>query len=93
MIPTADNGWSGQNYPGYVNPKADRLIESIEVELDRTARAGMWGELQRLYMEELPALPLYFRSEAHVMPKWLHGVVPTGHQYPVTLWVEDWHAD
>lgn len=93
MIPTADNGWSGQNYPGYVNEKADGLIDAIEVELDKTKRAGMWADLQRLYIEELPALPLYFRSEAHVMPKWLHGVVPTGHQYPVTLWVENWHAD
>ena len=93
MIPSDDNGWSGQNYPGYVNAEADRLIDAIEVELDRDKRAGMWAELQRLYMQELPALPLYFRSEAHVMPKWLRGVVPTGHQYPVTLWAEDWRAE
>lgn len=93
MIPSEDNGWSGQNYPGYVNPEADRLIDAIEVQLDRDKRAGMWTELQRLYMQELPALPLYFRSEAHVMPEWLRGVVPTGHQYPVTLWAEDWRAE
>lgn len=93
MIPSADNGWSGQNYPGYRNPRADALIDAIEIELDREKRRAMWGELQRLYMEELPALPLYFRSDAHVMPKWLKGVVPTGHQYPATYWVEDWRAE
>ena len=26
------------------------------------------------------------------LPPWLKGLVPTGHQYPSTLWVEDWRA-
>ena len=25
-------------------------------------------------------------------PKWLKGVRPTGHQFPSTLWVEQWTA-
>ncbi len=50
----------------------------------------MWHRLQQLYAEELPDLPLYFRSQAFIMPKWLKGVVPTGHMAPTTLWVEDW---
>lgn len=36
-----------------------------------------------------PALPLYHRADAHVWPPWLEGVRPTGHQAPVTLWVEE----
>ncbi|MFP4126887.1 MAG: peptide ABC transporter substrate-binding protein [Alphaproteobacteria bacterium] len=92
MIPTSDNGWSGQNYTGYTNPEMDRLIEAIEVELDRDARAELWAELQRLYARELPALPLYFRAEPHIWPTWLEGVRPTGHQDVSTLWVEDWRA-
>jgi len=27
-----------------------------------------------------------------VLPLWLEGVVPTGHQYASTLWIEQWHA-
>ena len=92
MIPSADNGWSGQNYTGYANPEMDRLIEAIEVELDRDKRAELWAELQRLYAAELPALPLYFRANAHIWPTWLEGVRPTGHQDVSTLWVEDWRA-
>lgn len=90
MIPTAENGWSGQNYTGYSNPEMDRLIEAIEVELDRAKRDALWAELQRLYAAELPALPLYFRANAHIWPTWLEGVRPTGHQDVSTLWVEDW---
>ena len=89
-IPTADNGWSGQNYTGYRNPEMDKLLDAIEVELDRAKRKTLWAELQRIYATELPVIPLYFRANAYILPQWLDGVRPTGHQYPSTLWVEEW---
>ena len=70
----------------------DELLDAIEVELDREKRAGLWHELQRLYADELPALPLFFRADAHIWPKWLEGVEPTGHMAPITLWVERWRV-
>ena len=91
-IPSADNHWTGQNYPGFKNAEADRLMDAIEIELDRGKRAVLWQRLQALYAEELPALPLYFRADAFVLPHWLEGLVPTGHEYPSTLWVEHWRA-
>jgi len=91
-IPSEANGFSGQNFTGYRNPEMDRLIDSIEVELDRDKRAALWRRLQQLYARDLPALPLYFRADAFILPHWLHGVTPTGHQYPSTLWVENWRA-
>lgn len=93
MIPTAENNWAGQNYPGFANAQVDDLIDRIEVELDREERETLWHELQRIYVEELPVLPLYFRANPYVLPKWLKGVEPTGHQYPSTLWVEQWHVE
>jgi peptide/nickel transport system substrate-binding protein len=89
-IPSAANHFAGENFPGFRNDEADRLIDAIEVELDRDRRAALWHRLEALYAEELPALPLYFRAEAYVLPPWLDGVTPTGHQYPTTLWVEQW---
>jgi peptide/nickel transport system substrate-binding protein len=90
QIPTAENGWGGQNYTGYCNPEMDALIDAIEVELDREKRAELWAELQRLYALDLPALPLYWRAQPFVLPPWLEGVRPTGHQGTTTLWVEEW---
>lgn len=90
QIPSAATGGAGYNVAGYRNPEADRLIEAIEVEFDDHRRARLWARLQTLYAEDLPALPLFFRVEPHVLPVWLDGVSPTGHQYPSTLWVEDW---
>lgn len=92
-IPRPGNGWSGNNVAGYENPEADRLTDAIEVELDRERRRVLWAELQTLYAEDLPALPLYFRANAHIRPRWLAGVRPTGHQFSSTLWVEEWRRD
>ena len=38
--------------------------------------------------EKLSAMLTYLYGMA--MPPWLTGVAPTGHQYPSSLWVEDW---
>ncbi len=90
QIPSAENGWSGQNHMGYSNPEMDDLIDRLEIELDRDKRQALWAELQRLYADDLPVLPLYWRAQPYVLPKWLDGVRPTGHQGTTTLWVEDW---
>ena len=91
-IPTADNNWSGQNYPAFRNAEMDALIDKVEVELDREKRRALWHRIQEIYAEQLPVLPLYFRADPFIIPKWLKGVEPTGHQFPSTLWVENWKA-
>ena len=90
QVPSAENAWSGQNYTGFRNPEMDDLIDAIEVELDRAKRKVLWARLQRLYVEELPVIPLYWRANAYVLPKWLSGLRPTGHQGTTTLWIEEW---
>jgi peptide/nickel transport system substrate-binding protein len=92
-IPSPANGYAGQNYPGFRNAEMDDLIDRIEVELDIEKRKSLWRRLQEIYVEELPAIPLHFQADAFVLPKWLKGVEPTGHQYPTTLWIENWRAD
>jgi peptide/nickel transport system substrate-binding protein len=89
-IPDAANGYAGQNAGGYKNPEMDRLIDAMEIELDTAKRKTLWAEAQRLYATDLPSLPLYFRSDTFILPKWLSGVRPTGNQYPTTLWITDW---
>ena len=91
-IPSEQNGWSGQNYTGYQNPVMDRLLDQLEAELDPVKRKPLWAELQRIYATDLPALPLYYRASAYILPKWLQGVRPTGHMSVSTLWIEAWHS-
>lgn len=89
-IPTAKNAWSGQNYPAYANPGMDKALDAAERELDTEKRRALFGEIQKLYAEDLPALPMFFRVDPFVIPKPLKGIRPTGHLNSSTLWIEQW---
>ena len=89
-IPSADNGWSGQNYPGYANPEMDKVLDAAERELDVVKRRALFAEIQKLAADDLPSLPLFFRVDPFVIPKPLKGVTPTGTLNSSTLWVEQW---
>ncbi len=91
-IPRPERNWSGQNYTGFRNAEMDALLEAIPIELDFERRRALWHRLQAIYAEELPVLPLWFRSDAHVLPTWLENVRPTGHLNPTSLWVEEWRV-
>lgn len=92
-IPTEARNWSGQNYTGFRNTEMDDLIENLPLTLDRDERKPMWRRVQEIYMTERPVLPLFFRSDAHVWPRWLDGVRPTGHLAPSSMWVEQWKVN
>lgn len=93
FIPGPGNNYSGQNFTGYADPRMDGLIDALDSELDPAKRTKLWGDLQDLYAEELPALPLFFSTSTFVLPKWLSGLRPTGHDAPSSLWVEDWRRN
>ena len=92
-IPSQANGWAGENYTGYGSAAMDKLIDAIEIEPDFARRRPLWRDMQVLYNQDLPAIPLFFKSDAHIWPKQLHGVTPTGHEDQSPLWVEDWRWD
>jgi peptide/nickel transport system substrate-binding protein len=92
-IPSSSNGFSGENFVGFHDPKVDALLDRIETTIEPDGRKALWFELQRIYAEELPAIPLFFRADAFILPKWLKGVVPTGHQEPTTAWIENWRIE
>ncbi len=93
FIPSPANSWAGQNYTGFNDPEMDSLIDAIEIELDRDKRGALWKRVQQIYADRLPAIPLYFRADGFILPKWLKGVRPTGHMYTTTNWVEEWRVE
>jgi peptide/nickel transport system substrate-binding protein len=92
-IPTEANSWGGANYIAFSNPRLDELIERVESELDPAKQKEMWREMQAIYAKELPVIPLFFRSEPHVVPKWLKGYAPTGHGDWSSFSSENWRAE
>jgi peptide/nickel transport system substrate-binding protein len=92
QIPTAANNWAGANYIAFDNKRMDTLIDQAETELDPAKGKVLWAEMQKIYADELPVLPLYFRADPHVIPKWLAGYTPTGHGDFSALWSENWRT-
>lgn len=92
-IPNAGNDFVGGNFLRFSNAETDRLIGQLVMELDPDKRKPIWAEIQQIYAQELPALPLYFESTVFVIPTWLKGVDPGGHPGNTTQWVEEWRAD
>ena len=68
-------------------------LTALETELDPARRKAISSRLQHIYAEQLPALPLFFRSDAHVIPKWLKGYQPTGHGDYGVLHAEEWYQE
>jgi peptide/nickel transport system substrate-binding protein len=91
QIPTAANSFGGANYPGFSDAKMDADIAAAESELDPAKQKLIWADMQKIYAEQLPVLPLFFRSEPHVTPTWLRGYAPTGQGDLSTYWAENWH--
>lgn len=93
MIPTEKNGWSGQNYPGWKNAKMDKLIEDMALEFNSKKRVELAAEMQKLYTDELPVIPLYYRTDNAVIPKNMKNFKIPGHQFSETNEVELWNLE
>jgi peptide/nickel transport system substrate-binding protein len=92
-IPTEANNWSGQNQPAWVNPRVDTLIEQLEVEFDAERRLELIHEILYHYTDDVPVIPLYYRSEVSVTPANLTGYRLPGHQVPASNHVERWNLE
>ncbi|MGO4706886.1 peptide ABC transporter substrate-binding protein [Microvirga sp. 2MCAF38] len=90
-IPVEGNNWGGNNMAAFSNPEFDAGVDKILVDLNPEVRKKAWADLQRIYVEELPVLPLFFRVQPFALPKWLKGVKPTGSGVS-SHWAEEWYA-
>ena len=89
-IPSNKNGWSGENYMGWSNPQVDKLLENLDTEMNNQKRIDIVHEVLKYYTDEVPVLPLYYRSDVAVIPTQLKGYKLTGSQFSETNVVETW---
>ena len=90
MIPTQANNFTGSNYIALDDATMNANIAKAETELDPGKQKVIWAEMQKIYAEQVRVLPLFFRAEPHVVPKWLKGYTPTGHGDMSPTWAENW---
>ncbi len=89
-IPSEKNGWSGQNNPGWVNKEVDTAIDALDTEFDAKKRVELAHTIVKAYTDEVPVIPLYYRSDVAVTPKGIQNFRLAGHQFSETNEVENW---
>ncbi|MBT9164148.1 MAG: Oligopeptide-binding protein AppA [candidate division WS2 bacterium] len=62
MIPSPEVGWEGQNVYFWKNDEATELLKKAPNLMSEVERRKALFRVQRLISEELPVIPLYFRS-------------------------------
>jgi ABC-type transport system substrate-binding protein len=90
QIPTPSNGWTGQNYMGWCNPKADTGIKNAVNTLIQDERVKWYTDLQAAYTEDVPAIPLFNRTETYAAVAGMEGFAPTEGEEYFTWNVGDW---
>ena len=61
-----------------------------EVELDPAKQTALWAQMQHIYTDNLPELPLYFREDPDIVPVWLKHYQATGREDYQSYLAEDW---
>lgn len=65
---------SEMNDSGYVSPRYDELIYLAADETDLAARAEYLQEAERIFLEDLPVMPLYFYATTRLVKPWVAGL-------------------
>ena len=73
-IARPENRWAGSNRFGYSNPELDRLLDVYYTTLDRPQRIQQMAQIERLAMDDLPAIPLYYNPRVIAFVAGLDGV-------------------
>ena len=75
---------------GWSNKRVDQLLDELDIEMKDEKRKDMVHEIVKNYMDDLPVIPLYYRSDIAVIPTKMKNYQLTGHQFPETNQVEKW---
>ncbi|HEV2150348.1 MAG TPA: ABC transporter substrate-binding protein [Longimicrobiaceae bacterium] len=76
---------SSMNETGFSNPRADSLMDSLRVTLDRAAALPLWREYQRLLAREQPYTVLYYPESLWSVRERLQDVEMDGRGFLATV--------
>lgn len=92
QIPSPANGWEGQNNMGWCNEKASVGIKNANNTLIKDERIKWYTDVQQAYTEDVPALPLFNRTETFSARADLVGFAPTPGQEYYNYNIGEWEV-
>lgn len=84
----------GQNYAGFQHRRISEVLEQARITVDRERRMALYEEFQQLFMEEVPAFPLYVPIYTYAVDTKVRGVqlAPLMHTGDRFRNIEDWYV-
>lgn len=90
MIPTEENNYTGQNLAGFSHPRVDELYDKMIGTMSLEERQRQNVEIQQIWSEKLPSIPLWFDVDITIFDPALENVRPTGSADPDTWNIHEW---
>jgi ABC-type transport system substrate-binding protein len=87
---TDDPQLASDRYRGLAGPWFDLLLDAAAAAPERADKRTLYAELQRLWAESLPGVPLYQVLLVDVVPRNLVGIEPSPNGDPLTWNARDW---
>ncbi len=89
-IPTEENNWSGQNWPGWCNEEANEAIakaeKDFEISLSREKRYPYYETFFQLWTAEAPVIPLFSNTSVSVTRVGFKNYRPGPTQFAPDTW-------
>jgi ABC-type transport system substrate-binding protein len=64
-VPSQENEWRGDNYTGWCNPEADRVIRIASTNLSNESVQNAYRTIQEQYTHDISGLPLFNRVDVY----------------------------
>lgn len=90
QIPLPSNNWTGQNYMGWCNEAASSGIKNANNTLNQEERKKWFTIVQQEYTKDVPAIPVFNRTETFSVNAALVGFDPKPGEEYYTYNVQDW---
>jgi ABC-type transport system substrate-binding protein len=87
---TDDPQRASDRYRGLAGPWFDVLLTAAAAAPDRVDKRALYVEMQELWADALPGLPLYQELRVEVAPRALAGVRPSPNGDPLTWNAAEW---
>lgn len=76
------------NDAAYSNPKYDELIEKAKSSADNKVRMDAMKEAEKLIVDEMPVIPIYYYTQPYAVKPYLKGVYKGIINYPIMIEAE-----
>jgi oligopeptide transport system substrate-binding protein len=63
----------GNNNTGWSNSQYDSLIQQASITVDQQARYTLMKQAESIFLEELPAIPIYFYTNVYLLKQSVKG--------------------